>query len=263
MPIIKTNEFTIYFERKGKGDPLLIISGTNGDLRNEPNFFDTPLVSSFDLICYDQRGLGQSSEPSGQYTMADYADDASKLLNKLQLDKVLVMGLSFGGMVAQEFAIRYPRLISKLVLACTSTGGEGGASYPLHNLTNLSNKKRAEIMREIFDTRHGNKWAFENPNEWTVIQKLASDFGERRITKGLAKQLQARKAHNTFQKLSNLKMPVLLVGGRYDGMTPMSNMLVMHDKIANSSLTLFEGGHFFLTQDKNAYPFIIKWLNQR
>ena len=81
MGIFSEDQMEIYYERGQdyghSGDPLLFISGTGGDLRNKPNQFDSPLAKVFELIAYDQRGLGQTSKPDGDYTMADYADDAA------------------------------------------------------------------------------------------------------------------------------------------------------------------------------------------
>ena len=74
------------------------------------------------------------------------------------------------------------------------------------------------------------------------------------------KQLQARRHHDTFDRLPDLRMPVLLAGGRYDGIAPVANMQQIQQQIQGSELQLFEGGHMFLIQDKSAYPAIIAWL---
>ena len=109
MAVYSRDQINIYFEKGGdygqSGDPLLFISGTGGDLRNKPNQFDSPLAKAFELIAYDQRGLGQTSKPAGDYSMRDYADDAASLLDHLELDRVPVVGVSFGGMVAQELSL--------------------------------------------------------------------------------------------------------------------------------------------------------------
>jgi 3-oxoadipate enol-lactonase len=134
MPFVQLDRLKAYYERAGNGQRLLFISGSGGDLRAKPGVFESPLARAFDLLGYDQRGLGQTDKPAGPYSMQDYADDAAKLLDAIDWQDALVMGVSFGGMVAQEFALRHPRRVSKLVLACTSSGGAGGASYPLHEI---------------------------------------------------------------------------------------------------------------------------------
>ena len=131
MSYITTEHLNIYFEEKGDGAPVLFISGTGGDLRQRPNVLDGPLPKHRRVIAYDQRGLGRTEKPDRPYTMGEYGDDAAALLAALGIEQVDVIGVSFGGMVAQHFAIRHPSMIRKLVLCCTSPGGDM-PSYPFH-----------------------------------------------------------------------------------------------------------------------------------
>src|SRR5258706_4604874 len=130
MPLIPVRDIRMYYEVHGSGPRLLYISGTGGDLRRRPRIFDSALAPQFEILAYDQRGMGQTDRPDIPYTMADYATDASALLDALGWQQCLVLGISFGGMVAQEFALRYPHRVERLVLGCTSSGGAGGYSYP-------------------------------------------------------------------------------------------------------------------------------------
>ena len=90
MSIISTKDLDIYFERSSskRRGPLLYIGGTGGDLRNKPNQLDSPLTEFFEVISYDQRGLGQTTKPEGNYTMQQYADDAADLLDALERLKI-------------------------------------------------------------------------------------------------------------------------------------------------------------------------------
>ena len=150
MPFVDLRDLKVYYELKGEGPRLLFISGSNGDLRRTPNIFDTPVASQFEILTYDQRGLGQTTVPDGPYTMQDYAEDARGLLETLGWDSCLVMGTSFGGMVGQEFAVSYPARIKRLVLNCTSSGGKGGGgSVTAHRASSaeLSALRRAEARQ--------------------------------------------------------------------------------------------------------------------
>ena len=258
---------------------LLFISGSGGDLRNKPNQFDSPLAQAFRLLCYDQRGLGQSDHPPGDYSMQDYADDAARLMDALNIECLPVMGVSFGGMVAQEFALRHPSRVSCLVLACTSSGGAGGASYPLHDLHHLNPRERAEAHLKVADLRHTQAWIAQNPEKWAKRVELSMAArhpaqGQHPAQEssssqpdaagiqeeGSWKQLLARKDHNTFERLPEITVPTLLAGGEFDGIAPPANMQALAAQIVGSQLKFFQGGHMFLIQDKSAYPYIIQWF---
>ena len=128
MPFAAVNGIRIHYELSGTGPRLLHISGSGGDLRRQPGVFDSPLSAHFEILAYDQRGLGQTDKLDGTYTMMDYAQDANDLLDVVGWDRCMVIGISFGGMVAQELALHSPQRVERLVLACTSSGGAGGSS---------------------------------------------------------------------------------------------------------------------------------------
>jgi len=107
MPFIATRDLRIYCESMGVGQRVLGIGGTGGDLRRFPTVFEMLPTQGFEILAYDQRGLGQTSRPDKPYSLADYADDAEVLLEALGWDQCGVVGFSFGGMVAQELALRY------------------------------------------------------------------------------------------------------------------------------------------------------------
>ena len=263
MAIISTKELDIYFERSAPrpNGPLLFIGGTGGDLRNKPNQLHSPLSEYFEIISYDQRGLGQTSSPSGAYSMQQYADDAAHLLDVLQINTIPVMGVSFGGMVAQEFIKRHSSRVSKLVLACTSSGGDGGSSYPLHILEELNEEEKLEKSIKINDLRITDEWIEQNKNAWQSIKEQAKNRNAfKPKSRNLLKQLLARKDHNTYLDLDDIHIPTFLLGGKYDGIAPVLNMEKMHQKIRNSKLEFYEGGHLFLMQDNNAFRDIINWL---
>ncbi|HRW07198.1 MAG TPA: alpha/beta hydrolase [Caldilineaceae bacterium] len=265
MPFVAVRDINVYYELAGVGPRLLYINGTGGDLRRKPNVFDSPLVDRFTILSYDQRGLGQTDRPETPYTMADYAEDANALLSALGWERCLVMGVSFGGMVAQEFAVRYPERIEKLVLACTSSGGAGGASYPLHELLDLDLRAKTMHMMGVGDLRQDAAWQAANPHAVQELLEMAeasaavgADEPNREL--GARLQLLARKEHDTFDRLPTLTMPVFICGGRFDGTAPVDNLYALQDQIPHAQLALFDGGHGFLQQDPAAYVQIIKFL---
>ena len=264
MPTANVNGLKLYYERAGTGPRLLFISGTGGDLRMQPNVFASPLAKVFELAAYDQRGLGQSEKPDHRYTMADYGDDAAGLLDHLGWDDALVVGVSFGGMVAQALALRHPARVKRLVLACTSPGGAGGASFPFHDIEHMTGEARAKYMIPISDTRRDAAWATANPDEYRLFVEMASAApyaDEPGRAAGAHRQLEARAEHDTWDRLGDIACPVLVAAGRYDGIALPATQDKMAGRIAGAELAWFEGGHMFMIQDRAAYPAIIAFLN--
>lgn len=263
MSTAELNGLNFHYERAGTGDRLLLISGTGADLRNKPNQFDGPLAKAFDLLSYDQRGLGQSDKPDRPYSMAEYGDDAAALMDHLGWDDALVVGVSFGGMVAQELVLRHPSRVRRLVLACTSPGGAGGASYPFHEIEHLTGEPRARHMIPISDTRRNAAWAAANPQAYEQLVALSSAdpfAGEPGRKVGAHRQLEARAAHDTWDRLPQIACPVMIAAGRYDGVALPETQEKMAAQIPGATLKFFEGGHLFMIQDRAATPAMVEFL---
>jgi 3-oxoadipate enol-lactonase len=261
MPRTDVNGVSLYYEIAGTGERLLCISGTGSDLRQAPRPTDGPLAENFEVLAYDQRGLGQSSVPPWPYAMADFADDAAGLLEAVGWDGCRVIGLSFGGMVAQELAIRHPDRVRRLVLCCTSAGGAGGASYPLHKLVDLRPEERSSVRMELIDTRWDEAWRQANPEMVRLLKErmgLDGDGGE--PAPGLTNQLAARAEHDTAGRLGSIRCPTLVCGGRFDGIAPPANSEFLARTIPGARLEMFDGGHGFFLQDPTAMPAIIDFL---
>ena len=263
MPTVQIGHLEFYYERAGSGPPLLFISGTGSDLRNKPNVFDGPLAKTFDLLGYDQRGLGRSSKPDVDYAMADYADDAAGLLDALGWASAKVLGVSFGGMVAQEFVLRHPGKVERLVLACTSPGGEGGASYPFHQIQHLKGEERARRLIPVSDTRRDAAWAAANPETYSQLVALGSAdpfADEPSRAMGARRQLEARAGHDTWDRLGQIACPVMIAAGRHDGVALPATQERMAGRIPGADLRFFDGGHLFMIQDRTALPAMIEFL---
>jgi len=212
-----------------------------------------------EVLAYDQRGLGQSEKPETDYTMADYAADALALMDHIGWKSARVYGVSFGGMVAQELAVTAPERVEKLCLACTSAGGDGGASYPLHELVGLPREEAADKHLKLLDTR--------GEAAGPMLVQIAKGIAAREAgpadperERGFHRQLQARRGHDTFERLTRLDMPVLIAAGRYDGIAPPENQEALNRAIANSRLEWFDGGHVFMLQDPRAGEVIREFL---
>jgi 3-oxoadipate enol-lactonase len=263
VPFIDIGGHPFFFERLGGGKKLLFIGGTGGDLRRPETRLFGPLPRQFDLLTWDQRGMGQSWKGDAPITMADYADDAARLMDALGWDTAHVVGVSFGGMVAQEFVLRHAARVKKLVLCCTASGGEGGASLAYHELPAMSADEMAALKVRIADTRHDDAWAAAHPGEYRMLHGFAAadpyrdELGH---TQGAARQLAARAQHDTWDRLPQIACPVLVMGGKYDGIAPPGVVAALAQRIAGAALRFFEGGHLFMLEDKTAFEAMTRFL---
>ena len=187
--------------------------------------------------------------------MADYAHDAYALLQALGWESCHLMGVSFGGMVAQHLALARSQCFKRLVLACTSSGGAGGSSYPIHELDSMPPRKRAETMVSISDTRYDDQWRRQNPDFFEALVNMV-EMGN--APDPIAET--ARKHHDAWERLGSLSVPTYVCGGRYDGIAPPENLRNLCEKIPDARLELFDGGHAFLHQDPRAYSHVIDFL---
>ena len=248
---------TLCVARGGQGQPLLVLGGTGSDLRVRPNPLQWPIAGEFDVLAFDHRGLGRSvaDDPEYQPTMADFAGDGLALCDQQGLDTFAVIGVSFGGMVAQEVALLAGPRVSKLVLCCTSSGGAGGSSYPLHEL--YEHGRTPDDVFGLYDVR--------SQHDRAIAERMLAIFNARprpaTPPPGLLKQLEARRRHDTWDRLTQIQAPTLIAHGIYDGIAPPENSQALADRIPNARLAPFIGGHMFLWQDAAAWPTIVKFLN--
>src|SRR5271165_6568150 len=127
MAVVDVGQIHLDCERSGSGPPLLLIMGMSGTALHWGEPFLEPLRRDFDVIAYDHRGVGASSRLEGPVTIAEMAEDAAGLLDALGLDSAHVVGISMGGMIAQELALAQPARVRTLTLGCTYCGGEGSS----------------------------------------------------------------------------------------------------------------------------------------
>jgi len=261
MPTERLNGIDIYYERSGSGPRLLFLNGSGASLARNRLMID-PYAEHFDLAVHDQRGLGQTSVPPGPYTMADYAADAAALLDHLGWGTCRVVGVSFGGMVAQEFAVTWPERVERLALVCTSPGGDF-ASYPLHKLAGLDPDERQAAMLGLLDTRFTPEWLAAHEGDRRLVEGLGSVSAVSKTDeqlRGEREQLEARSHHDVIDRLPRITAPTLVASGRYDGIAPVANGEAIASCVPGAELRLYEGGHVFMAQDPRAHFEIINFL---
>src|SRR3954454_18085401 len=134
MPKIRVGDHELHYERAGSGEPLLMIQGMSGTHVSWGEPFLAPLRESFDVIAFDNRGIGLSAPIDGSFTIVEMAEDAAGLLDELGIESAHVCGISMGGMIAQDLALAHPERLRSLTLGCTYCGGPGSQLMPEENL---------------------------------------------------------------------------------------------------------------------------------
>jgi 3-oxoadipate enol-lactonase len=262
IPTTTANGIGLYYERSGSGPRLLFLNGSGSTLASSAMLI-APFAARFDVVAHDQRGLGQTAVPPGPYSMADYAADALALVDDMGWETCRVVGVSFGGMVAQELAVTAPERVERLALCCTSPGGAGGASYPLHELGELPPAERAALGTRLLDTRFDADWLASHPSDRGLAEMMAARRGDAKSAeqiRGEAEQLGARARHDVCDRLHLVSCPTLVACGRYDGIAPVGNSEAIAARVPNAELRCYEGGHAFFAQDPRALPEILDFL---
>ena len=263
MPTIAVNGIDLYYERLGEGPPLLFCNGSGATIETSRPLIDV-FARSFEVVVHDQRGLGRTSVPDEPFTMADYGSDAAALLDHVGWATSHVFGVSFGGMVALEYAVTWPERVERLALACTSAGGAGGSSYPLHELQDLPEDERLARGMAILDSRFTPQWLEDHPTDRGIVELQAARQGAPRSDeqrRGDSLQLEARSHHDVFDRLGRITAPTLVTAGRYDGIAPVPNSEAIAAGIGDpAELRIYEGGHLFFIQDPAALPDLTAFL---
>ena len=263
MPIFESDDISINYQITGAGPRVLFFNGSGATLKGSELLIRS-LSKECEVLAHDQRGLGGTSIPDGPYTMAQYAADAAALLDHVGWKTCAVIGISFGGMVAQEFAVTFPERVERLALLCTSAGGVAGSSYPLHELSLLSADERSEIMVTINDTRFTSEWLASHPSDAQMVNMFNSPAvipKDAEVIRGERLQLEARKHHDVVDRLHRITSPTFIAAGKFDGIAPAVNSEAILERISDATLVVYEGGHILLAQDPTAIRQIRTFLS--
>ena len=254
MPLTEAPGFRMYYEEHGSGFPLLLINGLGSDhlewLHQLPSF-----SGSFRVVVFDNRGTGRSGVPPGPYTTAQMADDAAALLRFLGIARAHVLGVSLGGMIAQEVAIRHPDRVEGLVLGCTGPGGtlsirpspEAMAAFALAK----GDDPEGELRRMI-PFLYTDACCRERPEE-------IEGFIRRRMenptpAEGYIAQLAAAVTHDASGRLERIRARTLVITGDADRLVNMENSSRIAERIPAAKLVVLPGApHRLFAENADAF----------
>lgn len=239
----------LHWESHGHGPPVLLIMGLG--LSGGAWWRTVPVLSRrFRVITFDNRGVGRSQSPTYAFTTEAMADDAASVLDAAKVDSAHIYGISLGGMVAQQLALRHRRRIRSLVLGATHPGGPRAVAPDSEVLEFF--RRRPELPQEeaawasvpynygpACRRRHASRIAED------VAQRLAHPFP----SEAYSAQLWAARLHNCLGRLSRIKVPAMIVHGRHDRLIPVANADLMAERMPHARLEILErSGHLYPTE---------------
>ena len=269
MATITTNGIKIAYETSGSGLPLVLVAGL-GYSRWMWHKMVPGLAKHFQVISYDNRGVGGSDKPKGPYTAQLLADDLAGLLSALEIEKAAVFGHSMGGFVAQAFALGYPERLSYLILSATNYGGPHHVPVTqeaLAVLMDTSSEPQTRLRNGILISCAAG-FAERQPtvvDEWLAFRAANPiDPVGYQAQMGIGLSLMAEAA--CFEhKLSSVTAPTLILSGEEDKVVPPANVALLAEKIAGSDTAVIpQAGHFFpIEQPETAVRIVTNFLEGR
>lgn len=245
MPKVKVGDINIYYEIHGEGEPLVMICGAGTSV--ELIYAFIPVYSpEYKLVLFDNRGAGQTDAPDVPYTTEMMANDLAGLLDTIGIGSAHIMGMSMGGMIAQEFALRHPRMVKSLILECTYCGGPGSSIITNPEMVQrMADLPPEEGTKEIIRLCITQKFIDENPG---LLEQIVEQMMKHPASpQGQMGQSEAVMSHNTYERLPEIKAPVLVIHGDSDQVIPVENAKILASRIPGAELAIFpDTGHMLL-----------------
>jgi pimeloyl-ACP methyl ester carboxylesterase len=239
----------IAWERHGAGSPLLLIHGL-GYARWGWEPVLEPLARSFDVIVFDNRGIGESDAPPGPYTVAELAGDAVQVLDEAGVERAHVLGTSLGGMVAQELALSAPERVDRLVLACTTPGGEESFPMPERTVQLLTG---GATLRQFVENALA-----EEPDVELVERILRHREATAQSFEAWSAQAAAGATFDALDRIEQIEAPTLVLHGTEDAVVDSRNSALLGLRIPDARVELFPGGgHLFFWEQPERFTEVV------
>jgi 3-oxoadipate enol-lactonase len=245
VPVAALDGLELYYEERGSGPPLLLVPGIPAIASDWAPLAER-LSGARRPIAYDNRGSGSSTVTAGPYTTRQLAGDAVALLDWLGIERADIFGMSLGGMIAQEIALGWPERVGRLVLGCTHCGVEHAARPP-----------RDVGLAFAFETddwglrmRKLVGFAFAQEADPELLRRfIAKKAADVQDIAGYRAQIAAALTHDTYDRLSRIEHPTLILTGDDDRVIPGASSRVLHERIPGARLEVVPGaGHLFFLE---------------
>ncbi|MHB8511149.1 MAG: alpha/beta fold hydrolase [Actinomycetota bacterium] len=257
MTRIQAGEVMLDYEIHGSGEPMLLVQGL-GYAKWGWSWNVDALSKRFQVITFDNRGVGSSDAPEGPYTAKQMASDAAALLDAFGVKSAHVVGASLGGFISLELAIARPDLVKTLVLACTLLGLSNYVPMPevtVKMLMEFPNLTQEERIRRGTYNAFSNAFQAEHPE---VIDKLIEY--RKQTAQGFEQWSWQNNAGATFDagdRIDQIACPTLVVTGVEDNVVDPRNAEILAKAIANATLVQMPGGHVFFIEQSERFNALV------
>lgn len=262
MPYANNDGTKIYWEEHGAGEPLLLIMGLGGSQKEWRRLIPA-LSAKYRVIVFDNRGAGETVASDEAFSISLMASDAKAVLDRAEIERAHVLGMSMGGMIAQEFALNYPEKTRSLILAVTNCGGREAVPAAPEVLMTLQGRG-IRSPEDAFWAMAPFIYDANTPRE-IIAEDLAAREGKFVKPEDFMRQLQAIIFwQGTRSRLSNIKVPTLVLHGKNDQLIPSANAGILADQIPNAELVELENSsHIFMTdQPEKSAAAILEFLGK-
>jgi 3-oxoadipate enol-lactonase len=246
MPTVDASGSELHYLRAGEGEPMLLIQGMSATHLTWGRPFLDELERDFDCVVFDNRGMGRSGRAELPFTIADMAGDTAALLDALEIERAHVVGISMGGMIAQELALAHPERIRTLTLGATYCGGPDGTLMAAEDLQLLgeamASGERERVFRAMWEINLSTGFRGDD-SRFVPFKEMAEALPAPQAV--ILQQMRACGAHATSERLGGISVPTLVIHGDEDRLLGPNNGREIASLIP-ARLELLEGvGHMF------------------
>ncbi|MGH7275821.1 MAG: alpha/beta fold hydrolase [Candidatus Rokuibacteriota bacterium] len=254
MPKVSVNDIEMYYVEAGAGEPLVLIMGFGGD-HTAWAFQLRAFAERYRVIAFDNRGAGQTDVPDSPYTIPMMAEDTVGLMDALGIDRAHVLGVSMGGMIAQEIALNHAHRVRSLHLGCTLAHPDGYSHARGAAWTEMRTRLSPEAaLRAIFLWLFAPSTYNERPEfvERFLQNALANPY--RQSLTGFLRQRDAIAEHDTVDRLGAIRCPTLVSVAEEDILVPPRFSRELAERIPGAELKILRGaGHVYFWEQPEAF----------
>jgi 3-oxoadipate enol-lactonase len=246
MPSVDVGGTELHYVRAGAGEPMLLIQGMSATHMTWGQPFLSPLEESFDCIVFDNRGMGLSGRAELPFTIADLTGDTIGLLDALEIERAHVVGISMGGMIAQELALAQPERIRTLTLGATYCGGPESSRMAPEDLKMLgaamASGEREQVLRAMWEINLSPSFR-EDEGRFAEFREVATALPAPKEV--ILQQMRACGAHDTSARLGRISVPTQVIHGTVDRLLGVGNGRQIAALLSVEPRLLEHVGHLF------------------